>query len=546
MRALSKLISDHRACMRQANEFNHAKAGEKPKGMPPQTQFVNKNPAHRAASDNLSIAGRITTAASDLVSQSMRRAIVEMFNNAPWPFIIPACGFCMAWMLAQFLRGRAIGNLIDILFKSQTNFNIDPAPNSPSVTPPSLKDMLTLPILFALLEWLFNVLWDFFSLKAKTSLIVNGRTRYFRALLSQPLEFHSGISSAELAARLISDSEAIDDAIVHAPCHLLRGVFTLVVAGYIIYVDPWLFILGLALRLPWLLQFVEYAITVVSNYELLEGNASNIAQAHANEVFASIVTVQACTAEGDEEHRFKGHMQDVSRIAETGSVVACGLRNVENGLTLASEIVILAYGVTRVFNGHITFGVFMALKAHMEMFVSQFNFFEKSYVAVRRASIQSARMFHFYDLHAAFEAAKTQSFTSITSDTSSCHSAPASDKTPIVEFANVSFSYPNTTPQFYGNSMPVVLSDVSFSVQRQSLTAIMGASGSGKSSIGKLLLQFYSPSSGAVYLNSSVCKVPDSAFKMREIVSWVDQVRNAKLIACVITPESDVCRAVVF
>jgi ABC-type multidrug transport system fused ATPase/permease subunit len=155
-------------------------------------------------------------------------------------------------------------------------------------------------------------------------------------------------------------------------------------------------------------------------------------------------------------------------------------------------------------------------------------------------------MFHFYDLHAAFEAAKTQSFTSITSDTSSCHSAPASDKTPIVEFANVSFSYPNTTPQFYGNSMPVVLSDVSFSVQRQSLTAIMGASGSGKSSIGKLLLQFYSPSSGAVYLNSSVCKVPDSAFKMREIVSWVDQVRNAKLIACVITPESDVCRAVVF
>jgi ABC-type multidrug transport system fused ATPase/permease subunit len=347
--AIRRLISDHRACMLQARLLNQDKAGTKPSAVDTRAQFQNKNPAHRAANDDSTILHRIFNSISQLLSPSMRRAVSEMFTKAPWHFILPACSFCVMWMASQFLRGRAIGNLIDVLFSRHLHSTGASASVAASIAPLSLQDLLALPILFAFLEWLFNVLWDFFMLKAKTSLIVSGRTQYFRALLSRPLEFHSGISSGELAARLISDSEAIDEAIVYAPCHLLRGIFTIFVAAYIIATDPWMFGIGLALRLPWLLQFVEYAITVVANYELLESNASNIAQAHANEVFSSVVTVQACTAEEEETLRFKQHLEKVSRIAETGSVVACGLRNVENGLTLASEIVILAYGVSRVY-----------------------------------------------------------------------------------------------------------------------------------------------------------------------------------------------------
>jgi ABC-type multidrug transport system fused ATPase/permease subunit len=522
MDAFRRFLSEHRACMLQAKMLSHEKADAKPSAADAHVQFTNKNPAHRAASDDLTIMGRIVAAISQLLSPSMRRAISEMFTKAPWNFILPACMFCTAWMAAQFMRGRATGNLIDILFKSHEFLSRDSAPTATSLAPPSLRHLLTMPILCAFLEWIFNVLWDFFMLKAKTSLIVSGRTRYFRSLLAQPLAFHSGIGSGELAARLTSDSEAIDEAIVYAPCHLLRGIFTLLVAAYIISIDPWLFALGLGLRLPWLLQFVEYAITVVSNYELLESNASNVAQAHANEVFSSIVTVKACTAEEEETQHFRRHLESVSRIAETGSVVACGLRNVENGLTLASEIVILAYGVSRVYNGQITFGVFMALKVHMEMFVSQFNFFEKAYVAVKRASVQSARMFHFYDVHAASYQSTNDSTTVPKSSKGRGLSLAA--ELPILEFSKVCFSYPKLPSQLKTGEMPIVLSDISFSVRRRSLTAMLGASGSGKSSIGKLLLQFYQPASGAVYFDGAACGGPDSSRRVRSRVSWVDQV----------------------
>jgi ATP-binding cassette subfamily B protein len=69
-----------------------------------------------------------------------------------------------------------------------------------------------------------------------------------------------------------------------------------------------------------------------------------------------------------------------------------------------------------------------------------------------------------------------------------------------------------------------VLSDVSFTVQRRSLTALLGASGSGKSSVGKLLLQFYMPASGAVYFDGTVCRDANSTRRVRDTVAWVDQV----------------------
>ena len=64
------------------------------------------------------------------------------------------------------------------------------------------------------------------------------------------------------------------------------------------------------------------------------------------------------------------------------------------------------------------------------------------------------------------------------------------DKTDI-QFRNVSFSY---NP--LGNSQ--VLSNVSLSIHTKHTTAIVGASGSGKTTIAKLLLGFYKPQSGEI------------------------------------------------
>lgn len=62
-----------------------------------------------------------------------------------------------------------------------------------------------------------------------------------------------------------------------------------------------------------------------------------------------------------------------------------------------------------------------------------------------------------------------------------------------IEFENVSFTYPNTNKQ--------VLKNISFKITRSQKIGIIGKNGSGKSTIIKLLLRFYKPTSGRILLN---------------------------------------------
>ena len=66
----------------------------------------------------------------------------------------------------------------------------------------------------------------------------------------------------------------------------------------------------------------------------------------------------------------------------------------------------------------------------------------------------------------------------------------------VVEFRNVSFRYPDAT-----QDADSVLEGVSFTAKPGQTTAIIGATGSGKSTVFKLLLRFFDVTSGGVYLD---------------------------------------------
>merc|ERR550537_1141106 len=77
--------------------------------------------------------------------------------------------------------------------------------------------------------------------------------------------------------------------------------------------------------------------------------------------------------------------------------------------------------------------------------------------------------------------------------------APALDAkidtgSPIIEFRNVYFNYRRQPTERS-------IQNISFSTQRGSTTALVGTTGSGKTSITRLLFRFYDPVSGQVLIN---------------------------------------------
>jgi ATP-binding cassette subfamily B protein len=84
---------------------------------------------------------------------------------------------------------------------------------------------------------------------------------------------------------------------------------------------------------------------------------------------------------------------------------------------------------------------------------------------------------------------------------------------PSIEFRNVSFSYESTGK---------VLDNVSFKLHHKEITALVGHSGAGKSTIVNLILKFYEPTSGKILLNGKDYRMLDHAF-IRNNISLVFQ-----------------------
>lgn len=110
-----------------------------------------------------------------------------------------------------------------------------------------------------------------------------------------------------------------------------------------------------------------------------------------------------------------------------------------------------------------------------------------------------------------------------------------------LEFSQVSFSYPG---------MPEVLTDISFTVKRGTVTALVGSTGAGKTTIGNLIARFWEPDSGTVFLDGHA--IPDLdpehyasriSFVFQETVLFQDTIYRNILTGRPDASEEEVLRA---
>lgn len=87
----------------------------------------------------------------------------------------------------------------------------------------------------------------------------------------------------------------------------------------------------------------------------------------------------------------------------------------------------------------------------------------------------------------------------------------------VIRFEDVHFSYPTRTDN------PPILNGLNLELSPAKVTAIVGASGSGKSTIVSLLLRLYDPNKGRITLDGEDVKNLDPHW-LRSLVGTVSQV----------------------
>jgi len=165
--------------------------------------------------------------------------------------------------------------------------------------------------------------------------------------------------------------------------------------------------------------------------------------------------------------------------------------------------IILWYGGGEIIRQRLTLGELVAFLSYMRLFFQPLRELSQKYSIVQSALASAERIFHLID---------SQSAEKEDYDPAAVYSEQGKMAEELI-FEQVNFGYKKGEQ---------VLFDVSFSVRRGETVAIVGPTGSGKSTLINLLLRFYEPDSGRIVLGvRPLIEIPRD--RLRRLVGVVMQ-----------------------
>ncbi len=290
---------------------------------------------------------------------------------------------------------------------------------------------------------------------------------------------HDRSRSGDLITRVTSDIEAVRDFINSALLGMLVNVLTLVgMIGVMFYLD-WRFTL-IALSISPVLFVVVYYFTrrikkASRAVRKKEGELLSIVE----EVLTSIRVVQAFTREEYEQRRFDNESLANVEAGLYARSVKATLAPVVEVIMAIGTCLVLGYGARLALAGRLSPGVLIVFLLYLGKMYKPMRDLSKMTDTVSKAVVGFERIREVLDIESAVR------------DTRGARRAPKFKGR--ISFENVSFQYEDR----------YVLKDISLTIEPGQVAAIVGPSGTGKSTLVSLIPRFYDPVSGRVCIDGT-------------------------------------------
>ncbi|MBI3582064.1 MAG: lipid A export permease/ATP-binding protein MsbA [Nitrospinae bacterium] len=300
------------------------------------------------------------------------------------------------------------------------------------------------------------------------------RNDLYRHMQHLSLSFFQRNTTGELVSRITNDITLVQDAISIVVYDVFREGFTVVaLLGVLVYRDPTLSVFAL-LVLPFSAWFIARLGRRMR--DITRGAQERIADLTSlmSEAFSGARVVKAFGMERYESERFKAENEryfnvwtKTIRLNEISSPLLEFIGAFGVGA-------IIYYGGRHVISGETTVGNFFSFLTALFMLFAPVSKLGRVYNRIQQAMAAAARIFEVLDLKP--EVAEQKGAGVI---------GPVRRE---VAFKDVTFSYGNEP----------VLRGVSFTAGAGTITAIVGMSGAGKTTMVDLIPRFYDPAGGAV------------------------------------------------
>jgi ATP-binding cassette, subfamily B, bacterial len=360
----------------------------------------------------------------------------------------------------------------------------------------------------AIFDAFLSVVQRYFTSRVGEGLIYDLRSKVFGHVQRQPIAFFTRAQTGSLVSRLNSDVIGAQQALTSTLSSVVSSVLQLILVLAAMFVLSWQVTVVALVLIP---IFLFPARRVGRRLQRLTRESMQLDAALGSTMTERFNVAGAMLSKlygrpGDEQNLFDGR---AGRVRDIGVLTALWGSALVTGLTLLATIstsVVYGLGGWLSIRGDIKVGELVALALLLSRLYGPITSLSNVQVNVMTALVSFDRVFEVLDLEPLIS--ERPGATALAQSEPGAH-RPA----PEVAFEHVSFRYPAASEVSLASlesiALPApekpglprnALTDVSFVAPAGKLTALVGPSGAGKTTLTHLVSRLYDPTSGAVLI----------------------------------------------
>jgi ATP-binding cassette subfamily B protein len=301
------------------------------------------------------------------------------------------------------------------------------------------------------------------------------RVAIFAHVQKLPMGYFDRNPVGRLVTRMTTDVDVLQEMFSSGVITLISDfVMVLWIIGIMFLLDVRLALVSLALIPPMALAINFFRLKARQTYRKIRERIARI-NAYLGEAISGMAVIQLFAREERTYREFDALNADHRDAYHLSNVYEAALYSMVEAAGSVSVALLLWYGGGEVLHGAIGIGTVVAFKEYIHRFFVPLRDFSQKYAVMQSAMSSAERIFHLLDTPVTIESPKTAVI-------------PKPFRGQVV-FDNVWFHYKPDAP---------VLKGVSFRIEPGEKIAVVGATGSGKTTTIKLLNRFYDIQKGSI------------------------------------------------
>lgn len=349
------------------------------------------------------------------------------------------------------------------------------------------------------------------SAKLSQMTVYTMRNDLFRKISRLPISYTDTHRHGDIMSRMTNDVENVSSAVSQSITTLLSCIITLVGAFCMMIWYSWQLTLITLITIPLSITVSTMLGKFMRKYFKRRQKLLGALNGQVEEMVTSYKTVVAYGKESEAVETFASISDDFRRSSISARVWGSIMGPLMNFIGNLQYVAVAAVGGFMMLSGrgHMTIGSLQAMLQYSKKFTMPINQVANQYSAILTALAGAERIFEIMDSESEID-----------------KGTAALDREGMrgaIEFRDIHFSYVPDEP---------VLKGLSLSVKPGQKVAIVGATGSGKTTIVNLLTRFYEPDSGTITVDGvSIADIPKEelrrsiAIVLQDTVLFSDTIR---------------------